>query len=244
MFHEDMSGHSHWAGIKHRKGINDAKRGKIFTKFGKLITIAARDGGSGKPETNFKLKLAIDQARYVNMPKENIERAIKRGTGELKGDAIEEVVYEAYGPGQVAMLIKTATDKKNRTVGELKLILDEAGGKLVPAGSVGFLFKQMGLISVTVPEGADPYDLEIKAIDAGAEDTLYADSVLTIYSKVEELQRVQEALEKNGLTVQNAGLGFVPLQKTTLGADDKLDYEKLLEALDEQDDVQEIYDNL
>lgn len=244
MLHETMSGHSHWAGIKHRKGINDAKRAKIFTKFGKLITIAARDGGGGKPETNFKLKLAIDQARYVNMPKENIERAIKRGTGELKGDVIEEVIYEAYGPGQVAMLIKTATDKKNRTLGELKLILDEAGGKLVPAGSVAFLFKQMGIISVAVPEGADPYALEEKAIDSGAEDTVYSDNTLTIYVKVEELQKVKEALEKNGLVVQDAGLGFVPLQKHALSQDEKLDYEKLLEALDEQDDVQEIYDNL
>jgi YebC/PmpR family DNA-binding regulatory protein len=239
-----MSGHSHWAGIKHRKGINDAKRGKIFTKFGKLITIAARDGGGGKPETNFKLKLAIDQARYVNMPKENIERAIKRGTGELKGDVIEEVVYEAYGPGQVAMLIKTATGKKNRTVSELKLILDEAGGKLVPAGSVAYLFKQMGIVSVAVSDGADPYSIEEKAIDAGAEDTIYSDNILMVYTKAEELQKVKEALEKNGLTVQDAGLGFVPLQKTALGQDDKLDYEKLLEALDDQDDVQEIYDNL
>lgn len=239
-----MSGHSHWAGIKHRKGINDAKRGKIFTKFGKLITIAARDGGGGNPDTNFKLKLAIDQARYVNMPKENIERAIKRGTGELKGDAIEEIVYEAYGPGQVAMLIKTATDKKNRTLGELKLILDNAGGKLVPAGSVAFLFKQVGIINVAVEGGADPYAIEEKAIDAGADDTAYSDSNLTVYTKIEELQKVKEGLEKEVLSVQDAGLGFVPLQKTTLSQDDKLDYEKLLEALDDQDDTQEIYDNL
>jgi len=239
-----MSGHSHWAGIKHRKGINDKKRGKIFTKFGKIITIAARDGGGGKPEINFKLKLAIDQARYVNMPKENIERAIKRGTGELKGEVIEEVVYEAYGPGQVAMLIKTATDKKNRTVGELKLILDDAGGKLVPAGSVGFLFRHMGIISVAVAEGADPYELEMKAIEAGAEDTAYTDSTLTVYTKAEELQKVKEALDAVGLVIQDAGLGFVPLQKHSITEDEKLDYEKLLEALDDQDDVQEVFDNL
>ncbi|TAK95255.1 YebC/PmpR family DNA-binding transcriptional regulator [Patescibacteria group bacterium] len=239
-----MSGHSHWAGIKHRKGINDAKRGKIFTKYGKLISIAARDGGGGKPETNFKLKLAIEQARYVNMPKENIDRAIKRGTGELKGDLIEEITYEAYGPGQVAMLIKTATDKKNRTLGELKLILDNAGGKLVSAGSVSFLFKQVGVITAAVAEGADPYELEMKAIEAGAEDTAYTEGTLTVYTKVEELQKVKESLEKVGMEIQGAGLGFIPLQKTTLSQDDQIDYEKLLETLDEQDDVQEIYDNL
>lgn len=238
-----MSGHSHWAGIKHKKGINDAKRGKIFTKHGKLITIAAREGGD--PDTNFKLRLAIDRARLDNMPNINIERAIKRGTGELKDEAeIEEVVYEAYGPGQVAMLIKTATDNKNRTVGELKNILTKAGGKLVPAGSVRFLFKQVGNINVAIPEGSDPYDFEIQAIEAGAEDTIYSDNTLTVSTKLEELQKVKTDLEISGLRIEDTAPVFAPLQKTKLGEDDKADYENLLEALDDQDDVQEIYDNL
>lgn len=238
-----MSGHSHWAGIKHHKGINDAKRAKIFTKHGKLITIAARGGGD--PGTNFKLRLVIDRARLDNMPKDNIERAVKRGTGELKdGAEIEEVTYEAYGPGQVAMLIKTATDNKNRTVGELKNILTKAGGKLVPVGSVGFLFRQVGQINLTVPEGSDPYELEMRAIEAGAEDTIYADNTLTVFTKLEELQRVQENLEKMTVQVADAMPVYVPLQKTSLGASDKSAYEKILEALDDQDDVQEIYDNL
>lgn len=238
-----MSGHSHWAGIKHRKGINDAKRAKIFTKHGKLITIAAREGGD--PAANFKLRLAIDRARLENMPKENIERAIKRGTGELKdGAEIEELIYEAYGPGQVAMLIKTATDNKNRTVGELKTIFTKAGGKLVPIGSVSFLFKQVGNINITVSEGSDPYDLEMKAIEAGAEDTIYANNMLTVFTRLEELQKVKTELEKRGLTIESAAPIFAPLQKTTLDINDKLDYEKLLEALDDQDDTQEIYDNL
>lgn len=238
-----MSGHSHWAGIKHRKGINDAKRAKIFTKHGKLITIAARGGGD--PGTNFKLRLVIDRARLDNMPKDNIERAVKRGTGELKdGAEIEEVIYEAYGPGQVAMLIKTATDNKNRTVGELKNILTKAGGKLVPAGSVGFLFRQVGQINLTVPEGSDPYELEMRAIEAGAEDTIYADNTLTVFTKLEELQKVKERLEKTAANVEAAALVFMPLQKATQAESDKLDYEKLLEGLDDQDDVQEIYDNL
>lgn len=239
-----MSGHSHWAGIKHRKGINDAKRAKIFTKHGKLITIAAREGG-GKPETNFQLRLAIDRARLDNMPKDNIERAIKRGTGELKeGAEISEVIYEAYGPGQVAMLIKAATDNKNRTLGEIKTILTKSGGKLVPAGSVSYLFKHVGNINITVPQESDPYALEEKAIDAGAEDTIYVDNTLTVFTRVEDLQKVRENLETAGLTIEDASLVYAPLQKTELNADDKLDYEKLLETLDEQDDVQEIFDNL
>lgn len=238
-----MSGHSHWAGIKHKKGLNDAKRAKIFTKHGKLITIAAREGGD--PASNFKLRLTIDRARLDNMPKDNIDRAIKRGTGELKdGAEIEEVIYEAYGPGQVAMLIKTATDNKNRTVGELKNILTKAGGKLVPAGSVGFLFRQVGNINVAVPAGTDPYALEMQAIEAGAEDTIYSDNTLTVFTKLEELQKVKEKLEEAGIKTEDVAPVFMPIQKTSLDANDKLDYEKLLEALDDQDDVQEIYDNL
>ncbi|MCX6765377.1 MAG: YebC/PmpR family DNA-binding transcriptional regulator [Candidatus Moranbacteria bacterium] len=250
MLHDHMSGHSHWAGIKHKKAITDAKRANVFTKFGRAISIASREGGSN-PETNWKLKLAIDQAKSVNMPKENIERAIKRGTGELKGETVEEVIYEAYlpvqqagGSGQVAMLIKTATDNKNRTLGELKNILTKAGGKLVPAGSVSYLFKQVGNINIPVGADEDPYELELKAIEAGAEDIIYSGGTLTVFTKSEELQKVKEHLEKHKVSIENAGLVFAPLQKISLDQDTKLDYEKLLEALDNQDDVQEIFDNL
>lgn len=238
-----MSGHSHWAGIKHRKGINDAKRANIFTKFGRLITIAAREGG-GKPEFNFKLKLAVDQARAVNMPKENIERAIKRGTGELKDEAeIQEVLYEAYGPGKIAMLIKAATDNKNRTLGEIKTILTKAGGKMVPGGSVSFIFKQMGVIQIETTE-ENMYDIELKAIDTGAIDTSFAEGSLIVYSEPENLQTLRKKLENEGLKIMSVGLSFIPLQKAAIGQDDKIDYEKLLERLDEQEDVQEIFDNL
>jgi len=238
-----MSGHSHWAGIKHRKGINDAARGKIFTKHGKLITIAARSGGN--PEMNFQLRLAIDHARAENMPKDNIERAIKRGTGELEdGAEIQEVLYEAYGPGQVAMLIKTATDNKNRTLGELKTILTKSGGKMVSAGSVSYLFKLVGNINIAVEKDADINELELKAIESGAEDSIYSENILTLYTRPEELRKTKEALEKNDLKIEDAGLAWAPIQKTTLDENTKLDYEKLLELLDEQDDVQEIYDNL
>lgn len=177
-----MSGHSHWAGIKHRKGINDAKRAKIFTKHGKLITIAARGGGD--PGTNFKLRLMIDRARLDNMPKDNIERAVKRGTGELKdGAEIEEITYEAYGPGGIMLIIKTLTDNKNRTVSEIKTILGKFGGKLGGTGSVMWNFE-----------------------------------------------------------VINAE--YKPKNIMALDENSKMDYEKLLEMLDDQDDTQEIYDNL
>jgi YebC/PmpR family DNA-binding regulatory protein len=239
-----MSGHSHWSGIKHKKALTDAKRAGVFTKLGRMISVVAKEGG-GSPEINFKLKLAIDQARAANMPKENIERAIKRGTGELKeGAAIEEVIYEAYGPGNVAMLIKVATDNKNRAVGELKNILTKAGGKLVPAGSVSYLFKQVGNINVAVEKDTDPYATELQAIEAGAEDTIYSDNTLTVFAKPDDLQKVKENLEKQNFVIEGAGLVYAPIQKITLGENDRLSYEKLLQALDGLEDVQEIYDNI
>ncbi|HMN19612.1 MAG TPA: YebC/PmpR family DNA-binding transcriptional regulator [Candidatus Moranbacteria bacterium] len=238
-----MSGHNKWSGIKHRKGAQDAKRANTFTKLARLISIAAREGG-GNPEMNFKLKMAIDQARSFNMPKDNIERAIKGGTGELKDVAqIEEIMYEAYGPGNVAMLIKCATDNRNRTVSEVKSILAKSGGKMANEGSVKFLFRQVGNIEVAVEE-KDPYELEMLAIDAGAEDTIYADGTIVVYTLPENLQQVRENLEKAKAKVEGAGLVWAPLQKSQIDADAKLDYEKLLEKLDENDDVQEVYDNL
>lgn len=238
-----MSGHSHFAGIKHRKGINDAKRANVFTKIGRLVTIAARDGG-GNPDFNFKLKMVVEQARAANMPKENIEKAIKRGTGELKDAAeIQEAMYEAYGPGQVAMLIKAATDNKNRAYGEIKNVLTKSGGKMVAEGAISFMFKQMGSIVVNVGQN-DPYELEMKAIDAGAKDTEYAGDYLSVFTEPQNLQKVRENLEKEGMTIENAGLVFIPTQKTSIDEGARIDYERLLESLDELDDVQEVYDNL
>jgi YebC/PmpR family DNA-binding regulatory protein len=239
-----MSGHSHWAGIKHRKGLNDAKKGKVFTKHAKMITIMARDGG-GNPEMNFQLRLAIDRARLDNMPRENIERAIKKGTGELKdGTEITEIIYEGIGPGNVMMLVKTATDNRNRTVSEVKSIFTKTGGKLGEMGSSMWNFKKVGNIIINVPQGGDPYVIEEKAIDAGAEDTLYEGDAIVVYTLPENLKAVQENLEKMDLKIEDAGLVYVPLQKTTLSPDAQIDYEKILETLDDQDDVQEIYDNL
>jgi YebC/PmpR family DNA-binding regulatory protein len=238
-----MSGHSHWAGIKQRKGVNDAKKANVFTKYGRLIAIAAKQGG-GNPDHNFSLRLAIDQARSVNMPKDTIERAIKKGTGELKeGAEIEEVIYEGYGPGNVAMLVKTATDNRNRTYSEVRNIFTKSGGKLASEGSVKFMFRQVGNIEIPAA-GKNVDDIEMAAIEAGAEDTIYAGDFVTVYTKVEDLQKVKENLDKAGIEIDGAGLVWAPLQKNVLGQEDKLDYEKLLEKLDEHDDVQEIYDNL
>ena len=240
-----MSGHSHWAGIKQRKGVNDAKRANVFTKFGRIVTIAAREGG-GDPETNFKLRMAIDQARSMNMPKEKIERAIKRGTGELKdGTTIEENLYEGYGPGQVALLIKTATDNRNRTVSEVKTILTKTGGKMVPSGSVSFMFRQVGEIIIDT-EGKNKDDLEMQVIEAGADDIAFfeEDALCAIYTKIEDLQSTKEHLDKQGFIIKDAGLSFIPTQKTTLSEKERAQYELLLEKLQDQDDVQTVYDNL
>lgn len=238
-----MSGHNKWSGIKHRKGAQDKKRSNIFTKLARLISIASREGG-GNPDSNVKLKFVIEQARKFNMPKDNIERAIKKGTGELKDEAqIEEALYEAYGPGNIAMLIKCATDNKNRTVGEIKTVLNKLGGKMVPEGSVSFSFRQVGNIEVIVGD-KDPYEIELDAIEAGAEDTIYSGEILTVYTKTEDLWAVKAELEKKNLEIDGVSLVYMPMQKIDIDAETRIDYENLLEKLDELDDVQEIYDNL
>jgi len=238
-----MSGHNKWSGIKHRKGAQDAKRANVFTKMGRLISIAAREGG-GNPESNVKLKFAVDQARKFNMPKDNIEKAIKKGTGELKdGSIIEEIIYEAYGPGNVAMMIKTATDNKNRTFNEVRSILTKSGGKMANEGSVAFNFRQVG--NIAIPVTAEKLDeTELAAIEAGAEDTIYEGDMLIVYTKVEDLWKVKNEIEKKGFPIEGAELVWAPLQKMELDQESSIDYENLLEKLDEHDDVQEIYDNL
>lgn len=237
-----MSGHSHWAGIKQRKGVNDAKRAKIFTRLAKPIVIAARDGG-GNPDTNFKLRMAIDKAREFNMPKDNIEKAIKRGTGELKGAVMEEILYEAMGPGSIMLLLKTTTDNKNRTLGEIKTILNKNGGKFGEAGSAMWNFEQVGKITLKT-EGREAEELEMSAIEAGAKDTLLENEFLQIFTEVRDLQAVQDKLLSQKLSVIESGLSYLP--KNSIKPDEKTlaGYQKLLEALDEQEDMQEIYDNL
>jgi len=237
-----MSGHSHFAGIKHRKGINDAKRAKIFTKFAKPITIAAQEGG-GNPDTNFKLRMAIDKAREFNMPKDNIDRAIKRGTGELKGTEITEIIYEAMGPGNISMLILATTDNKNRAVSEIKTILTKNGGKMGESGSAMWNFEQVGSILVETG-GKDLEELELLAIDLGAKDVRTEENTTNIFTEVKDLQKVRNNLEKENVKILESSLTFIPKNTIKIDENTRLDYEKLLEALDDQDDVDEIYDNL
>jgi YebC/PmpR family DNA-binding regulatory protein len=237
-----MSGHSHWAGIKHKKGIQDAKRAKIFTKLARPIVIAAREGG-GNPATNFKLRLAIDKAQEFNMPKANIERAVARGTGELKDSEIFEVIYEAMGPGGIMMLIFAATDNKNRTVSEIKSILTKAGGKLGESGSVMWNFDQVGSISID-SDGKKLDELEMIAIDAGAKDIKLENEQLTLFCEVKNLQIIKDNLEKQNIAVSSASILYLPKNPIKIDENTRVDYENLLEKLDDQDDVSEIYDNL
>ncbi|QQS15350.1 MAG: YebC/PmpR family DNA-binding transcriptional regulator [Candidatus Moraniibacteriota bacterium] len=239
-----MSGHSHWAGIKHRKGVNDAKRAKVFTKLARPITIAAREGG-GNPDTNFKLRLAIDKAREYNMPKENIDRAIQRGAGSDKdGVQIDELVYEAFGPGNVAIIIKASSENRNRTVSEIKSILTKNGGKFVPTGSVSFLFQEVGEIALEI-DSRSYETAELAAIEAGAIDTEYdmKEGILFIYTTPSDLQLVQNALAKTGLIVASSSIIHRPTEQISLSEADRSSYELLLERLNDHDDVDTVYDN-
>lgn len=242
MLHELMSGHSHWAGIKQRKGINDAKRAKIFTKLAKPIVIAAREGG-GNPDTNFKLRMAMKKAQEFNMPKDNIEKAIKKGTGELSGAEILEIIYEAKGPGNIMMLIKTSTDNKNRTVSEIKSILTKAGGKFGEAGSVAWNFDQVGVILIDLT-GKDADEIEMLAIEAGANDTKIGGTSLFIYTNPQYLQKVQNNLDEKNIEISESNLTFLPKSTVVIDSATQESYDKLLEALDDQEDVEEIFDNL
>src|SRR5438105_2158535 len=192
-----MSGHSHWATIKHKKGAIDAKRGKHFSKLSRAIIIAARHGG-GDPEMNLKLRYAIDKARQASMPKDNIERAVKRGTGEMEGITLEEIVYEGYGPGGVAILVDVLTDNRNRTAGEIRKIFERSGGKMGSAGCVGYLFDRKGLFNVE-SSAIDEDTLMGIAIEAGADDLKQSGATFDITCDPSVFNQVQEALTKNNL---------------------------------------------
>ena len=202
-----MSGHSHWATIKHKKGAIDAKRGKLFSKLSRAIIIAARHGG-GDPDANLKLRYAIDKAREVSMPKDNIDRAIKRGTGETEGLVFEEITYEGYGPGGVAILVEIMTDNRNRTSGEVRKIFDRAGGKMGSAGCVSYMFERKGVFTVDTKAIEEDALMSI-ALDAGAEDMQRSGSVYEITSDPTAFNQVQAALQKAGLTLGSAELSQV-----------------------------------
>ena len=239
-----MSGHSHWAGIKHKKGVADAKRGMMFSKIARILSIAAKDGTD--PAMNSKLRIAIEQARAVNMPSENVERAIKRGTGELESGKLEEFLFEAFGPGKLAIIIEGITDNKNRALNEVKRILSQYGGKLAATGSVKWLFYRKGVITVSLDDNKDitKENLELKAIESEAEDVFWRDNSLDIYTKSEELEKVKKQIEARGIKVESASLDWVAKEVISITDKDKASCQELFEALDENEDVQEIYSNL
>ena len=237
-----MSGHSHWATIKHKKGATDAKRGKLFSKLSRAIIIAARHGG-GDPEMNLKLRYAIDKAREVSMPKDNIERAIKRGTGESEGQTFEEVTYEGYGPGGVAILVETLTDNRNRTNSEVRKIFERSGGKMGSAGNVAYLFERKGAFSIDA-NGVDEDTLMSVVLDAGAEDMKRSGSTFDITCDPTAFNQVQEALRKNNLNPTVAEIGQVPKVPVDVDVEIGKKVLRLVEALDDHDDVQNVYHNV
>jgi YebC/PmpR family DNA-binding regulatory protein len=237
-----MSGHSHWATIKHKKGAIDAKRGKLFSKLSRAIIIAARHGG-GDPEMNLKLRYAIDKARQVSMPKDNIDRAVKRGTGEMEGLTFEEITYEGFGPGGVAILVDVLTDNRNRTTGEIRKIFERTGGKMGAAGNVAYLFERKGLISIDAQATTED-DLMAIALDAGADDLKHSGNTFDITCDPTAFNQVQEALKKNNLTPVVAEISQLPKAPVDVDTETGKKVMRLMEALDDNDDVQNVYSNV
>ena len=238
-----MSGHSHAKTVMATKMANDAKKGKVYSKYGRLITIAVKEGGgSGDPEKNSKLKTIIEQAKNSNMPKENIERAIKKGTGELAGESLESVSYEGFGPGGIAMIIDGITDNTNRTLGEIKSILNQNGGKMAGEGAVRWMFERKGIITIPA-DGKTKEELELLAIELGADDVSSNENKINIYTKSEDLETVKKALEDKQIKIESAAIDYVPKEEVALSEKDKSAAQRLFEALDENDAVNEIYSN-
>jgi YebC/PmpR family DNA-binding regulatory protein len=237
-----MSGHNKWSSIKHKKGAADAKRGKIFTRILKEMTVAARMGG-GDPAGNPRLRAAVAEAKAANMPKDNIERAIKRGTGELEGTTYEELTYEGYGPGGVAVIVEVLTDNTNRTTPEIRHVFEKQGGNLGTPGSVRFQFDKKGYFAVEKSVVGEDKLMEI-ALEAGADD-LQSDDPETydVYTTPENFEPVRQALEKAGITTVEAKLGMIPQNYISLDESKSKSVMKLLENLDDHDDVQNVWSN-
>jgi len=237
-----MSGHSKWHTIKHKKGALDAKRGKIFTKMIKEITVAARTGGSGDVDANARLRKAVNDAKAVNMPNDTIDRAIKRGSGELEGAAYEEVTYEGYGPNGVAVMVEAMTDNRNRTVAEIRHIFSKNGGNMGESGSVAWMFDKKGYFVVDKAAKSEE-DLFEVAIEAGAEDMQDDGDVFEIFSAPENFEAVSEALNAAAIEPQAAEISMIPQNYIKLEGGDAKTMMKLYDALDDNDDVQKVYAN-
>lgn len=237
-----MSGHSKWAQIKRKKGAADVKKGAMFTRLGREISIAAREGG-GDPSANFALRLAIEKARAQNMPKENIERAIKRGTGELsEGGQLEEVMYEGYGPGGTALLVQVLTDNRNRAAAEVRHLFTRGGGNLAATNAVAWMFDKKGVL--TLENVKNPEDLALELIDAGAEDYKLDGNVLDLYCAPENLRTLKDAIEKRKVPIASAEIAWIAKSTATISDEQAVSTMKLMEALEEHDDVQKVHSNL
>ena len=237
-----MSGHSKWHTIKHKKGALDAKRGKIFTKLIKEITVAARTGGSGDVDSNARLRKAVTDAKAQNMPNDTIDRAIKRGTGELEGASYDEVTYEGYGPNGVAIMVEAMTDNRNRTVAEIRHIFSKNGGNMGESGSVAWMFDKKGYIVVDKAAKSEEELFEI-AIDAGADDMQEDGDVFEILTAPDNFEAVNEAIKKAGVEPQAAEISMIPQNYIHLEGGDAKTMMKLYDALDDNDDVQKVYAN-
>lgn len=236
-----MAGHSKWANIKHKKSKEDAKRGQIFTKVGRQITVAVKEGGPD-PDSNIRLRLAIDNARAVNMPNDNIERAIARGVGGLDGATYSEVFYEGYGPNGVAIMLHTLTDNRNRTAGELRHRFSKYGGNLGESGCVAWMFERKGLLVVERGE-VDEDEVMLLALEAGADDVLTDGDVIEILTDPSEFVQIKADLEEQGLTFLGAEISFIPENTVAIAEDAVEGIEKLIEMLEDLDEVQEVYTN-
>ena len=236
-----MSGHSKWAQIKRQKGVADARRGQLFTKLTREIIVAVREGGSN-PEANFRLRLAIQKARDSNMPLDNIDRAIKRGSGQAEGASLAEMVLEGYGPNGVAILVQALSDNRNRTLQEVRNIFTRHNGNLGEAGCVAWLFNSQGVITVET-NAQDTEELALEAIDAGAEDVKIENKYIEIYTKPEELEKVREALGQKNMAIASAELSMVPRSMDELEEKAALQTLKLLDRLEELDEVQNVSSN-
>ncbi len=237
-----MSGHSKWATIKHKKGAADAKRGQMFTKLIKEISIAARMGG-GDPDTNARVRTSILKARAANMPKDNIDRAIKKGTGELEGVNYEELTYEAYAPGGVALLIEVLTDNKNRAAADVRNLLTRAGGSLATSGAVSRLFKRKGIITFDAEKYTEDQIMEA-ALEGGAEDVANQDGVIEVSTAPEDFESVLNALNAKSFESMSAEINMIPEAEVPLDKDAAGKALKLVEKLEENDDVQNVYHNI
>ena len=239
-----MSGHSKWSTIKHKKGVADARRGQLFTKLAREIMVAAREGG-GEPDTNFRLRLAIDTAKSQNMPKDNIERAVNKGAGIGDGasDALEEITYEAYAPGGAGLLIKTLTDNKNRTASDIRARVTRSGGNLASSGAVSWNFESMGLISMEVSEG-DPEDVALEAVDAGAEDVDVVNHTVELTVPFIGFGPLRATVEQmDGVQIERAEIAMMPNSTVPLDRSTAMQTLRLLDALEELDDVQKVFSN-